>query len=353
MGSKSFAVTGIPQPPVDMQEKIKWVVAKQKCNWQLPQSIQDYQHPLFQLPSDYKDHTYPEEGVLELPGGTATSTGANLNSSGALVTTFLTPADGKAPQYHPAYYFSLRRFFPRILTLKEPVISLTDIWQGAFFHWMYQVLPRLGLLTAPYAKIFVEQKHDFQRQSIELLGCQDCVISTAEYDAVQASQVIIPSSFLCPTHRSCQFLRDSFLPKVPILPKRKIYLSRTDARTRRLANEVEVIDILDQYGFERVELTPLSFREQIAVLKSADMVVATHGAGLSHLVFCDPGTAVLELFHANYVNNCYWQLSTIRDLIYYMLFDTRPSAEIDPDIYIEPVLLRRTLEAMERDRSCR
>ncbi|MDJ1175384.1 hypothetical protein [Roseofilum capinflatum] len=51
----------------------------------------------------------------------------------------------------------------------------------------------------------------------------------------------------------------------------------------------------------------------------AHQIVAPHGAGLSNLVFCSPGTQVIELFSPNYVETHYWVLSQELDLDYYYL----------------------------------
>ncbi|MFK7943264.1 MAG: hypothetical protein AB8B85_10180, partial [Paracoccaceae bacterium] len=37
-------------------------------------------------------------------------------------------------------------------------------------------------------------------------------------------------------------------------------------------------------------------------------VVAVHGAGLTNLLFCRPGTRVIEIFPGNFVKSPYWWL---------------------------------------------
>ena len=52
----------------------------------------------------------------------------------------------------------------------------------------------------------------------------------------------------------------------------------------------------------------MSVEEQVKFFSSADMVVGAHGAALTNLVFCRPGTRVVELFSPHYVNPCYRDL---------------------------------------------
>jgi len=347
--SKSFAITGVPRPLVDVPYTT--LVPRQTYIVEAATTVGDAWHPKFSRIASYL--SAPAGGVFQLTQGTATASGGNLTSQGALVATFLTIEDGKPASEHTLYSFSCRRCFPRILKLKEPVISLTGAWQGAFYHWMHQMLPRLGLLTPPFEKIYVDQSHLFQRQSLALMGLEDKVIRADQYDAIQASTLIVPSTSLELSPQGCAFLRKVFLPHVASHPKRRIYLSRGDARTRRLKNEAELLPILYHFGFENVVLSALDFSQQIEILRNAQMIVAPHGAGLSHLVFCDPGTPILELFHTNYVNPCYWQLSSLGHLPYYVLFDNTPSSQEDPDMTMDPQLFQRAVEAMIHDWSHR
>ena len=46
------------------------------------------------------------------------------------------------------------------------------------------------------------------------------------------------------------------------------------------------------------------------------MIVGAHGAALTNLVFCRPGTRVIELFSPRYVNPCYRDLCVAAGLSY-------------------------------------
>jgi capsular polysaccharide biosynthesis protein len=49
------------------------------------------------------------------------------------------------------------------------------------------------------------------------------------------------------------------------------------------------------------------------------VVLAPHGAGLSNIVFCQPGTKVIELFAPTYIPPCYRIISNICGLEHYYL----------------------------------
>lgn len=74
---------------------------------------------------------------------------------------------------------------------------------------------------------------------------------------------------------------------------RKIIVSRSLARTRRLLNEDWLVKELE--GFELVHLESLTFAEQVAMFSEARVVIAPHGAGLTNLVF-GRGIKVFEFY---------------------------------------------------------
>ena len=75
--------------------------------------------------------------------------------------------------------------------------------------------------------------------------------------------------------------------------KRKIFVSRDDARSRRLLNADKLMIALK--GWETVTLQDMPIRQQVMCFSQASHVVTTHGAGLINLLWCEPGTKVVEI----------------------------------------------------------
>jgi hypothetical protein len=71
----------------------------------------------------------------------------------------------------------------------------------------------------------------------------------------------------------------------PAEPFRKLYVTRRNAKVRRLINEDEVASYLRSKGFEVVALEERPLREQVQLFAEASVVVAQHGAGLVNLLF--------------------------------------------------------------------
>jgi capsular polysaccharide biosynthesis protein len=81
---------------------------------------------------------------------------------------------------------------------------------------------------------------------------------------------------------------------------RRLYLSRADAGSRRVANEDAVTALLEPHGFETIVPGRMSYDAQLAAFRQASHVVAPHGAALTHIVLCPAGAQVLEMFHPLY-----------------------------------------------------
>ena len=112
---------------------------------------------------------------------------------------------------------------------------------------------------------------------------------------------------------------------------RRIYISRQDARSRRLLNEDDLIARLSHLGFDCVTLSGLSLQDQAALFSSADIVVASHGAALANLIFSRPGTRFLEIFGDGFIAAYFRQLGRRRGLHYDLLVGDQVGLDVRID----------------------
>lgn len=76
----------------------------------------------------------------------------------------------------------------------------------------------------------------------------------------------------------------------------RVYLSRSAlASGRRATNEDEVEDVVRRAGFEVVHPQMLPLREQVALVRGADVVAGCDGSALHLAAFARPGTRLLAL----------------------------------------------------------
>ncbi|WRH67487.1 MAG: tetratricopeptide repeat protein [Planktothrix sp. GU0601_MAG3] len=215
----------------------------------------------------------------------------------------------------------------------ETVAFLSVQWGEGFYHWMYDVLPGIHLIQQSGISldsidyfVFNSYHLPFQKQTLQKLGIPESKIIESRYQPhIQAKKVIAPapnfSHNITTAKWICHFLREAFFsPEVnDISPYRRIYISREKASYRHIVNQDKLLKQLDSFGFERVILEHLTFSKQVELMATASVVIAPHGAGLSNIVFCQPGTKVIELFTPGYVPNYYQVISNICNLEHYYL----------------------------------
>ncbi|MBS0656271.1 MAG: glycosyltransferase family 61 protein [Verrucomicrobia bacterium] len=194
---------------------------------------------------------------------------------------------------------------------------LSSQGQQCYYHWLLQILPRLKILTEaafPYDKIYLSSSNFSYRWQQESLYAvmehlqipRDRLLLVDEGTIVTAKTLLVPSVLWTPSKpafHTCdltwfkQFFYDVFVKtSSEALPKR-IYISRSKAQYRRISNESELIECLDKRGFAVLHLEDLSIYDQAALFHNADTVVGPHGAGFTNLIFCKPGTHIIEIDH--------------------------------------------------------
>jgi capsular polysaccharide biosynthesis protein len=132
----------------------------------------------------------------------------------------------------------------------------------------------------------------------------------------------------------------------------RIYLSRRSYPRRILHNESEIEDTLRSIGFSIIDPADYSYKEQVAIFRKARTIVSPHGAGLTNLLFCEPGTRVLELFADCYINLGLQRLANLKQARYaYLVGHSKkhPEAMNEHDFtYQIPIEdLRATIHSME------
>ena len=234
---------------------------------------------------------------------------------------------GKTVWEHPIF-FQWR--LSEISNIQGSIAVLSSPGGNNYFHWMFDILPRLELLLSSGINLddidyFLVNSYElpFQQQTLTQLGISyNKVLESSKYPHIKADCLVVPS-FPGYTGNmpdwSCRFLRKIFLNNMQdkATTHERIYISRSMTTTRNIVNENEVMDCLNKFGFTTIFLENLSVIEQAALFNRAKVVLAPHGAGLTNLVFCQPKTKIIELFSPLYVNVCYWALSNHLDLEYY------------------------------------
>lgn len=76
---------------------------------------------------------------------------------------------------------------------------------------------------------------------------------------------------------------------------RRIFATRSGAKTRNLLNQDEIIAYLSRAGFEIIDFSNHSFIDQVSMAYTAEVLISPAGASNCISMFCSSGTSVIEL----------------------------------------------------------
>lgn len=211
--------------------------------------------------------------------------------------------------------------------------AATSVWTGPiapmgtahnYYHFILETLPRLLHIraVAPQAEpVFAAPMPAFATSVLAALGIDHRVVD--EPVAIHADDAWlcdpVPTNWPYPADYDVLEAAVSAVLPVALEPgPDRIYVTRRRS-DRAIHDEAQVERVLADRGFTIVAMEDLTFLEQVAVVRDARMVVAPHGAGLTNIVFCRPGTTVIELSTGFWWNPCYRYIASMRGLPYRLL----------------------------------
>jgi Glycosyltransferase 61 len=191
-----------------------------------------------------------------------------------------------------------------------------------YYHWMLDIMPRLSLIRQheelqSIPLIVPKQLKTFQKESLQMAGFSSDRIIEFDGNFCQVEKLYYLSSLGDtgnPSPYDVLSLRELFLDKHSCNqpPSSKyLYITRRDAKYRRVLEEHKLTEYLQSIGFEVVCLSDLSFAEQIQKFNRAKIIIAPHGAALANMVFAPENAQIVELFPEDYINGCFWALANV------------------------------------------
>jgi hypothetical protein len=243
---------------------------------------------------------------------------------------------------------------------------------GHIFHWLFDyVVPLMTWLESrreaePVQLIVNGKLSEVQRRCLEVLAENyglAAPIGLPQNEAFAVSRVAVsvlephtPGVVHAPAGIAALKMLAEKLSGVSPGPdaKRRLYISRNDAKARRVANEAELAPVLAAHGFETVILKGMPLARQVRLFQEAEMVVAPHGAGLTNIAWCRPGTKIIEFFPSPHgpfgkprnATADYWIIALLKALDY-RAFEAGPSLNRHNAFNIAPGQLAQALKDAE------
>jgi capsular polysaccharide biosynthesis protein len=285
---------------------------------QVERPLPEGRPPLHAAFVDNRVETIDRVGVGELPGGRVLGRHhAVITRTGDFVEEVSWYFNTSRPSEHPLY---LHPFPPAPVDVPGRLGVLASRGDRIYYHFLIDVLPRLGVLdqcpdVEPPDRWYVPANLSFQRQLLDLIGIDaDERIDSSEVPHVRAECLVVPGlpgSNVQNRAWVVAFLRERLLPPgVTRIPGRNLFITRGAARYNRIVrNEEAVLEALAGRGFDRVDPGEMSVADQIRAFAEADVIVSPHGSALTNIVFCSPGSCLVELFPRGHIVPDYWKMA--------------------------------------------
>jgi capsular polysaccharide biosynthesis protein len=220
-----------------------------------------------------------------------------------------------------------------------PHMLLVNPWCRAYFHWMLDTLPRASILPLdehPEVPVIVPSPlSSFQRETLDRVGIPDERRRPFAHPHLLVEELWFPSLVGRtgnPPRWVLDWLRSSLVPEPQAEPRRRLYVSRADAATRRVVNEDDVTALLAARGFEVVVPSTMPLDDQLRVFSEAAAIAGPHGAGLVNM-FAAQRTTIVEFFEPAYVNGCFYAMADAAGHDYWFLMcKTRGENDLEVDL---------------------
>ena len=245
---------------------------------------------------------------------------------------------------HAKYNSVIRKGTPSLL--KKISGTVLNLAQGAsgnnYFHFFFDIIPKIYLIKKKIRNnidfYYVSAPKKWQIKIFKILGITESkLINSSINKHIFADQII------CLDHPWYHkgFIQNQVkrLPKWVILINRKIFLKkalkfkcakkifldRSGSRFNhcQISNQKTVNKWVKKNDLKICKPEKLPFKKQIHLFKNASVILGAHGAAFTNIIFCKPGTKIIEIIPANHPNKKCERICKILKLKYFRIV-TKP-----------------------------
>jgi hypothetical protein len=206
-----------------------------------------------------------------------------------------------------------------------------------FGHYMLDIVPLIHLGASRGLPMLTWTLKPWQRALIARLDVPDGLVREIaprpvflEHAIVSNRHSGVSSQNAHPQHKEAfAKILASVRRRGPSGPgPRRVLICRSVANSRNVTNRDAMIDALRSLGFAAVQPDKLSFDEQVLLFAEAEILVCEFGAAMANVVFCRPGTKVVEIIAEGQHDPWSSHLCAMLDLTHVVLFQRQSEEDL-------------------------
>ena len=203
-----------------------------------------------------------------------------------------------------------------------------------YFHWMFDILPRLIILEKYYNLndinfFYCPQIKPWQLSTLSIFNIgDDKLINSNLHRHIQADKILAVSHpwyskglILNEAKNLPSWIINEIAFKFEKYGKKfecndKIFIDRRESKYNhcQIINDEEIKTYLKRKGFAVYKVGELNFFEQIYLFQNAKIVIGAHGAAFTNLIFCKENTKVLDIIPENHPNTVDETIAKVKNL---------------------------------------
>lgn len=214
-------------------------------------------------------------------------------------------------------------------TRKKYTFMINSRWSAHnFYHWFHECIPRLMAFQDQFRESDnIEmiwgggiKPSKYHIESLQAIGIDVTKIKYVE--GVITAKNVITTTFVHANsfHRKQSIVASKVFSMCTGNKNNKwgeiVMIMRKRSGARYIVNEAEVNNYAIAHNIFQVYLEDLSLSDQKNLFARAKIVIAVHGAGLTHVLNMRKGTSLIEIMPSDSIHPLYWYLSSIQEVDY-------------------------------------
>ena len=240
--------------------------------------------------------------------------------------------------------------------LSGVTLSLCSEWSENYGHLLFDALSRVSLFERSgynwddVSHVLVPNlSSEGRRSAAQLCGIPpEKMVALSTVSVVECEELIAPSfpGLRC---NSPTWVGEYWRSKSPQVPqqRKRLFLSRRGSR-RTLIDEDALTPVLEAAGFETIVASDNGIRD---LLPQAEIIIGPHGAALTDVMFCHPGSVLIELTPSGHIEPYYYTAADSAGMSYFSILGAYPNGQYGDgnvdNFIVAPEVLRQTIAAAE------